>query len=142
MGTTDKKPPASTEALVAPLVYVVDDEPMLLELATAILEPQGYRVRCFSDAVSALYHFSEANPKPDLVITDYAMPDMNGHDLISGCRAVNPRQKILMISGTVDESEFDGLPTQPDLFLPKPYRNEDLASAVSNLTPKARKEGL
>ena len=79
---------------------------MLLELTAAILEPQGYRVLCFSDAVSALYHFSEANPKPDLVITDYAMPGMNGQELISGCRTANPEQRILLVSGTVDESIF------------------------------------
>jgi CheY-like chemotaxis protein len=121
-----------------PLIYVVDDEPMLLELTAAILEPQGYRVQCFSDAVSALYHFSEANPKPDLVITDYAMPGMNGQELISGCRTANPDQKILLVSGTVDESIFAGQPVQPDLFLAKPYRQDQLTAAVSRFAPRPK----
>src|SRR5712691_13283287 len=54
------------------LIYVVDDEPMLLELAAVILEPLGYRVKTFRDPQSALQSFADARPRPALLITDYA----------------------------------------------------------------------
>src|SRR3954451_17410176 len=65
-----------------PLIYVVDDEPMLLELASAILEPQGYQIQVFRDPEVALQTYTAANPRPDLLITDYAMHTMNGMELI------------------------------------------------------------
>mgnify|MGYP003382385630 CR=1 FL=1 len=117
-----------------PLIYVVDDEPMLLELIAAILEPKGYRVRCFSDALNALQHYSEADPKPDLVITDFSMPDLIGSDLISKCREQNAAQKVLMISGTVEGGDIPSV-GQPDCFLPKPYRYQELTEVVERMVP-------
>src|SRR5438105_2412689 len=59
------------------LIYVVDDEPMLLELASVILEPLGYEVKTFRDGESAAEAFASAKPRPDLIITDFAMHAMN-----------------------------------------------------------------
>src|SRR5438067_5529180 len=83
------------------LIYVVDDEPMLLELAAVILQPLGYAIKTFRDAASALESFTAAKPYPVLLITDYSMHAMNGMDLIKACRQIQPQQKILLISGTV-----------------------------------------
>ena len=114
-----------------PTVFVVDDEPMLLELAEAILNPLGYRVRTFRDPELALKEFSIA--RPDVVITDYAMGRMNGMDLIRECRRLNPRQKMILLSGTVDEHVFANAPVKPDQFLTKPYQIQDLAEHVRSL---------
>src|SRR4030095_15020239 len=87
----------------ASLIYVVDDEPMLLELATVVLEPLGYTIKTFRDPKAALKAFTAAEPRPALLITDYAMHLMNGMDLIAACRTVQPSQQILLISGHVDQ---------------------------------------
>src|SRR5262249_4856863 len=83
------------------LIYVVDDEPMLLELAATILGRLGYETKTFCDPGSALHAFTEAQPRPALVITDYAMHSMNGMALIEACRRLEPTQKVLLLSGTV-----------------------------------------
>lgn len=114
-------------------IYVVDDEPMLLELATVILEPQGYRVKCFRDPEFALETFGSASPRPDLLITDFAMHGLNGMQLIEKFRRLNPAQKILLVSGTVDEEIFRNSPAKPDRFLAKPYQAHQLANAVDTL---------
>src|SRR5437867_6007048 len=88
------------------LIYVVDDEPMLLELATVILEPLGYNVKTFRDPQTALDAFRSSKPYPSLLITDYSMHSMTGMDLIKACRKLEPQQRILLISGTVDENIF------------------------------------
>jgi len=114
-----------------PTVFVVDDEPMLLELAEAILKPLGYLVRTFRDPELALKEFSAA--RPAVVITDYAMGRMSGMDLIRECRRLNPRQKMILLSGTVDEHVFADAPVKPDQFLTKPYQIQDLAERVRSL---------
>jgi len=116
-----------------PLIFVVDDEPMLIELAAALLEPAGFTVKTFLDPESALAAFKSSAPRPALVITDYAMHQMTGLDLIRECRQINPRQKIIMVSGTVDESVFDNSRIKPDRFLAKPYHSKQLIGLVRSV---------
>jgi len=117
------------------LIYVVDDEPMLLELATVVLEPLGYQIKTFRDPDTAIRAFTTAEPRPALVITDYAMHTMNGLDLIAACRRLQPRQKILLLSGTVDEHVYSNVPAKPDRFLGKPYQAKQLIEVVKALLP-------
>ena len=115
------------------LIYVVDDEPMLLELASVILEPLGYEIETFRDAESALRAFKTAEPPPALLITDYAMHEMTGMDLVAACRQIRPKQKALLVSGTVGEEVFCNAPVRPDRFLVKPYQAKQLIEAVEAL---------
>lgn len=119
-----------------PLIFAVDDEPMLLELATMILQPQGFRVETFRDPLAAVRAFSLANPLPALIVTDFAMHRMNGMDLIRDCRQIHPGQKILMVSGTVDETIYQDAPQKPDAFLAKPYSATELTALVKKLVGK------
>jgi CheY-like chemotaxis protein len=117
----------------ATLIYVVDDEPMLLELASVILEPLGYEVKTFRDGETAVEAFTSAQPRPALIITDFAMHAMNGLALIQACRKILPRQKILLVSGTVDERIYSHSIAKPDRFLAKPYQTRQLEEAVKVL---------
>lgn len=123
--------PAKSDPGNQPTIFVVDDEPMLLELAEAILKPLGYHIRTFRDPELALKEFAAA--LPEVVITDYAMPRMTGMDLVRECRRLNPRQKIILLSGTVDEHVFADAPFKPDQFLTKPYQVQELAERVRSL---------
>jgi CheY-like chemotaxis protein len=111
----------------------VDDEPMLLEMAVMILEPLHFRVRTFRDPQTALAEFSAANPRPALIVTDYAMHSMNGMDLIRECRRIHPKQKIILLSGTVDESIYTKAEAKPDRFLAKPYQVSDFVTLIQSL---------
>ena len=115
------------------LLYVVDDEPMLLELATVILEPLGYTIETFRAAESALQTYQSAKPPPALVITDYAMHAMTGMDLVVACRQIRPGQKTLLVSGTVGPEIYRDTPVRPDGFLAKPYQSKQLVEAVEAL---------
>jgi len=116
-----------------PLIFVVDDEPLLIELAAALLEPAGYTVQTFPDAESALERFARADQRPALVITDYAMHRMTGLDLIRSCRQLNPGQKAILVSGTVDETIYENSRVKPDRFLAKPYQSRQLIALVRSL---------
>lgn len=115
------------------LIYVVDDEPMLGELACIILEPLGYRVESFRKPEAALQAFKSADPPPALIITDYAMHEMTGMELMEACRQVRPRQKVLLVSGTVGPDIFGATTAKPDRFLNKPYQSKQLIDMVEAL---------
>ena len=129
MASTNGTP--STNAPVT--IFVVDDEPMLLEMAVMILEPLNFRVRTFRDPQTAVAEFSAANPRPALIVTDYAMHSMSGMDLIRECRRIHPKQKIILLSGTVDENIFTKAEAKPDRFLAKPYQVSDFVTLVQSL---------
>jgi CheY-like chemotaxis protein len=114
------------------VIYVVDDEPMLLELASVILEPLGYTIQTFSTPESALQAFQAAQPPPALLITDYAMHTMTGLELAAACRQIRPQQKVLLLSGTVGLEILRDAPGQPDRFLAKPYQSKQLLDSVAS----------
>ncbi len=133
----DMKEPTSNRAeqgkSAKPLIYVVDDEPMLLELAVMILAPLGYTIETFRDPRAALKAFTSAVSLPALVISDYAMHSMTGMDLMQACRQIKPGQKFLLVSGTVDQTIYRGARDKPDRFLAKPYQAKQLSDLVESL---------
>jgi DNA-binding NtrC family response regulator len=116
-----------------PTIYVVDDEQVLLDLAEMILEPAGFEVCLFRDPEKALAEYTTAPAPPDVLVTDYAMGRMNGMDLIRECKRLNPRQKTILLSGTVDEGIYIDSPVKPDHFLAKPYQINKLVEVIRSL---------
>lgn len=115
------------------VLFVVDDEPMLLDLAEVILGPEGFKVQTFRDPHRALAEYKAANPPPEIVITDYAMDNMNGLDLARECRRLHPGQKIILVSGTVDEAVYALSEVKPDRFVAKPYNVDRFIATVKKL---------
>lgn len=115
------------------LIYVVDDEAMLLELAKVILTPLGYQVQTFRDPDTAVAAYTKATVRPALIITDYSMHNMTGMDLITACKRIRPAQKIILVSGTVGEEVFNDATVKPDRFLAKPYEIKQLTDTIRAL---------
>lgn len=116
-----------------PLLYLVDDEELILDVAEATLAPQGFRVKKFHDPEVALKDFREAKSKPELLVTDYAMGKMNGLELIQKCKAAHPSLKTLLVSGMAGAEIMRNAPVQADKFLAKPYPAPTLVETVRNL---------
>ena len=70
-----------------PRILIVDDEPQIARVLRTGLKTHGYEVRVAADGVSALETFSDWHP--DLVVTDLAMPNMDGLDLCRRLRAIS-----------------------------------------------------
>ncbi len=119
-----------------PLAYIVDDEPMLLDLNEAMLRALGFEVRRFRAAELAYEAYRSEPTPPAIIITDFSMHRMTGLDLIEACRAIHAGQKFLLLSGTVNASIFEDSQTKPDHFMPKPYATEDFTAAVRQLTQR------
>ncbi|HVY71814.1 MAG TPA: response regulator [Verrucomicrobiae bacterium] len=112
-------------------VLVVDDDPLMLELASIALRKAGLRVRTFPSAEAALSFLETSLEAPSLLVTDFSMGGLNGLQLIDRVRHKYPGLVSIMISGTVVEEMHCESKVKPDYFLAKPYEAEDFASIVA-----------
>ncbi|MEW6306469.1 MAG: response regulator [Verrucomicrobiota bacterium] len=110
-----------------PLVFVVDDDPAVANVLACILKSNGCLTRVFTDPSQAA---RPELPAPDLLVTDYCMPAMNGVELMRRCRLLWPGLKTLMVSGGFPQWTHD----QPERFLAKPFWPRELVQAVRELT--------
>jgi CheY-like chemotaxis protein len=117
----------------ARLIYVVDDEQLMLEIAEVALMGLGYSLKKFSDPSIAYSAFAGESEKPALLLTDYAMGEMNGLELSEKCKAAHPNLKILMVSGTVGEEIASDSLVRLDGFLSKPYHPRVLIDTIQGL---------
>jgi DNA-binding NtrC family response regulator len=114
------------------LLYLVDDEPLLLDLAEATLQDH-YLVRKFQDPEEAWKAFGKDSPKPALLITDYAMGKMNGLDLIARCKNACPELKTMLLSGTAGAEIVLNSSVKVERFLGKPYSPQTLVDMVKQV---------
>jgi CheY-like chemotaxis protein len=109
-------------------IIVVDDEPVIADTLVDILNGEGYRAVAVSDGASALKW--AAMIKPDAVISDVMMPDLNGIDTAKEILKLLPQCRIILFSGhaastellnkaRMDGFEFEVLakPVNPDRLL-------------------------
>ena len=115
------------------LIYLVDDEEILLELAEVTLLADGYALKKFQNPQTAFESFKQEARKPFLLLTDYAMDSMNGMELSAKCKSAHPALKILMVSGTAGPEVAHEAPGTVDRFLTKPYMPAELAHTVRSL---------
>jgi CheY-like chemotaxis protein len=116
----------------AVLVYIVDDEPLLLDLAEATLETL-YKVKKFTDPVEAWASFEKESSKPALIISDYAMGKLNGVELMTRCKTACPALKTMLLSGTAGAEIVLNATIKIDRFLGKPYQPSVLLEAVKQV---------
>jgi CheY-like chemotaxis protein len=144
--------PASSEPVKAPpeaapdaevrggqeTILVVEDEPLLRDMAHLILQDCGYRVLEAGSGAEA-WQVWERNPGGiDLVLTDVVMPGgMSGMELAVKLLAGAPRLKIVFTSGyNVEETSTDFFRQGGAVFLQKPYTRPTLAKAVRDCLDK------
>lgn len=116
-----------------PLIYLVDDEEMLLDLAEVVLGGRGYELKRFQNPQDAFDSFVREPEKPSLLLTDFAMGSMNGLELSAKCKAAFPQLKIFMVSGTAGPDIIGSASVKVDRFLPKPYLPSELVRTVQDL---------
>ena len=114
------------------LVLVVDDEPGIRQVTAATLEKYGYRTLSAADGTEALAVYSQQK-KVDLVITDMAMPYMDGAATIRALRKINPDLKIIAASGLTDQQKTDIRDLKTEAFLLKPFTAEKLLTTVAGV---------
>lgn len=113
------------------LIYIVDDEENILEIISYNLEKNGYEVEGFPNGREFLASFKRK--KPDLVILDLMLPDIDGLDI---CKQIKGSTNIPVIILSAKGEEFDkvlGLELGADDYMVKPFGVRELAARVKNV---------
>jgi CheY-like chemotaxis protein len=116
------------------LVLCVDDDDANLDVMRLTLEKNGFSVITANNRHSALDAFK--NNHIDLVMLDYAMPGMKGHEVAIQLRSVNPAVPIILHSRSSNIPDMTRRVV--DALLPKGVETYILVAAISNLIMKNR----
>jgi two-component system, OmpR family, response regulator ChvI len=112
----------------APVVAVVDDDREILDLVSAMLEFESYRVATFDNGAAALAAFHAA--PPNLVVLDIKMPGMDGMELLRQLRRQSD-VPVIFLTGKLDEvDEVLALKLGADDFIRKPFSRRVLTERV------------
>jgi CheY-like chemotaxis protein len=133
-----------TEVLPRPVtpkkVLVADDASDMTLMLDKILSRFGHSVEICADGRDALNLFKPG--KYDLVITDYAMPKMNGIELAHILKKRDPSLPIIMVTGfAFTIAAYDMRPLPADFILRKPFDAKQLNDALETLFSKGKTAG-
>jgi len=109
-------------------ILIVDDEPNIIELATLYLERDGFKVEGVSTGKDALARWEAS--KPDLIILDLMLPDIDGFDV---CRQIRAKSNVPILMLTARKEDVDkivGLELGADDYMTKPFNPRELVARV------------
>ena len=113
---------------------IVDDDPIILQLIKAVLEDGGHSVKCYESSVQALHDIPLE--RPDCVISDVLMPEMDGFEL---CRKIRSRPdlaaiKIIMCSSkSYDFDRRRAKELGADGYIVKPIERDTLPGLIADI---------
>src|SRR5262247_3913029 len=109
-------------------ILIVDDDPQLTRVLRTGLKSRGYEVRTAPDGMTAVGTFDEW--QPDLVITDLAMPRMDGLELCRQIRADSKIPIIVLSAKGEEKTKIEALDLGADDFVTKPFGIDELFARV------------
>jgi len=136
MSPKDDARPQPPQAELKPLgikktVAVVDDDPMMLDVLSRILQRENFELLMASCGPEIIQKLSEHSGEVDLLVTDYAMPDMQGRELAEHVRQRFPAVKVLYQTGFSDQLFENRMELEEGAaFLEKPFTARGLREAA------------
>ncbi len=114
-------------------VLVVDDDPVLVRLVKELLKNQGFVVETAKDGIDAMVMVKKE--KPDLIVLDIMMPELNGYDVLRALKFTDEYKEIPVLLLTAREQELDkriGEMMGID-YLQKPVQREALIEKIKKI---------
>ena len=119
------------------LVLLVDDEENILQISTATLESFGYRTVSAADGAKGLEIYKQMPNEIALIVTDMSMPNMDGPSMIRALREIDPRIKIIGMSGLMNAEQTAELQTlDVAALLTKPFSTEKILTSIADVLAK------
>jgi PAS domain S-box-containing protein len=116
------------------LILVVDDEGSIREIAKATLEKFGYRVLTATDGADAIGVYAQNENDIALLLTDMAMPLLDGPGTIRAIRRADPEIKVVGMSGILNAEQTAELQSlNVTHFLTKPFTAEKLLTTLADI---------
>jgi len=118
-------------ALARTVVVIDDDEPIRRYLRD-VLSLEGYECKCFQESLAALSYMTKADKPPDLVLTDFRMPGMDGLEVLRRIHAVSPDVPVVLMSGVYELGmALEAVDAGAADYLFKPARPAEVLSMVA-----------
>src|SRR6478609_2632465 len=121
------------------VIMVVDDEPMVTGSLQTMLQLQTpHTVYCFNNAQEALAEIQKL--KPELVISDFSMPGMDGIEFLKHVRAKLPEATLMLLTGYADKESAITAINKVGIYryLEKPWDNNELKQSIENALERSR----
>ena len=109
-------------------ILIVDDEPSILKLISAYLEPEGYEIFTAKDGIAGLKAARAFDP--DLVILDVMLPGLDGVEVLTRLRRESDVYVILLTARTEEMDRVIGLTVGADDYVTKPFSPRELTARV------------
>ena len=120
-------------------ILVVDDEEKIVNLVRNYLEKEGFEVFTADSGNEALKLFE--SEKPDLVVLDLMMPDMNGYDVCRRICSVSKTPVIMLTAKTDEVDKLLGLELGADDYITKPFSLRELAARIRVVLRRLDRQG-
>ncbi|HOI72635.1 MAG TPA: ATP-binding protein [Syntrophales bacterium] len=115
-------------------VLFIDDEQMIVDMSSEILEDLGYRVLTETDPVKAIDLLKSDIRGIDIVITDKTMPHMTGFEVVKAIKTMSREIPVILCSGFLEKSDLEKITElNVDRVIVKPIQMSALANAVREL---------
>lgn len=122
-----------------PTVLVVDDDELLRDVTTIMIEDHGGTVITARDGGHGVDVFRENANRISVVFLDYSMPVRNGYEALIEMRKIKPGIKAVIVSGLSITPEIATLRERGEVvFLSKPFRENDLINCLNSLLSPAK----
>src|SRR5213596_1671352 len=122
------RPAREASMSTQPLVLVADDEPRITKLVAIALSEEGFRVVTANGGEQALQKAEEV--RPDIVLLDIVMPDLDGIEVMRQLRERRPVPVILLTAKGSTSDKAKGLDLGADDYIAKPFHPDELAARV------------
>lgn len=115
------------------MIVVVDDEKIVTSAFAALLKVEGFSDAHFFNSPTEALNFLENN-KPDLVISDFIMPEMNGLEFLREVKNIYPEVSKILLTGYADKENAIRAINEIGLYryIEKPWNNDDLIINIKN----------
>jgi two-component system NtrC family sensor kinase len=120
-------------------LLVVDDEEIILNIATDVLEGEGYEVSTETNPLKALNKVK--SEKYDFVLTDISMPEMNGLEMVKKIQEIDEEIGAIFMTGYANlETAKEAIKTGAYDYIMKPFELSELRAAVTKAVEKRREQ--
>jgi len=120
------KPPAGH----GETILIAEDEKSIREITAAMLEASGYKTITAKNGMETIAMYMQNMSRVKVILIDMMMPIMDGQATIRTLRKINPKVKILAVSGYAKEERYEKSIKDVQAFLMKPYTIEELMATI------------
>ncbi len=111
-----------------PVILVIDDEPNIVNLVSTYLKAESFEVVTAADGVTGLKLFR--NQKPQLIVLDLMLPDMDGLEVLSQIRRESNVYVIMLTARSEETDKIVGLSVGADDYVTKPFSPRELVARI------------